>query len=584
MMMSARLLALALLLAVLAFAAGHPTQPLADVLMENLDATQELTGTVTVSPSVVSGLGETVIVSWSGVAGATSSGQDWIGVWSPEPADYSKVAPVKYKFVSSDSTGSGSTELWLLNMREEYHLAYFTGGTANPTLRAEIAQPVTIENPDLPLMIHLAYADSENNGTSMVVSWNSRSYSNPMVRFGLSPENLDMQSVSTRTDSYNRSDMCGGPGRGVGWHEPGWFHDALLEGLQTNTQYFYQIVDDGVANSTSDISQFYTAPHHGADIPVNFIIFGDLGQGETDGSNEHTQMAESVVSCESMATDLAEGDIDRTLSPAVFHIGDISYARGYGTLWEQFFYQIRNVSHQLPWMVTAGNHERDWPQSGSFFRGNDSGGECGVPYSHRFAMPNGHNDQYWYSLIYGPIHFVFISTEHSVQEGSPQFQWLQDELENRVDRSKTPFLLVAGHRPMYISSTGGMPKQAEQFRAAVEPILIKHNADAAFWGHHHSYQRTCALNNYNCVGQSNGIIHIVTGAGGTGPSPTAGNKTWLEFLENSYNGYVRAYVRDNTLSLKFVESQTRVIRDQIDIPSKFPTKEAQEFGVEIEVE
>jgi hypothetical protein len=582
MMMSARLLALTLLLTVLAFAAAHPMQPLADVHMENLDRTQALAGSVTVSTHVVHGLGQTVTVSWSGVSGSSSSGKDWIGVWSPRPKDFSKVAPVKFKFVKSDSNGSGSTKLWLLNMREEYHVAYFTGGVTNPTLRAEIDHPITIDSPERPLMVHLAYADSENNGTSMVVSWNSRSYKNPLVKFGRDPNNLDMQSVKTRTDTYNRSDMCGGHAHGSGWHEPGWFHDALLVGLEPNTQYFYQIIDDGVAGSKSGLNQFYTAPRQAANTPVDFLIFGDLGQVETDGSNEHTQMRGSILTTEAIKADVAEGEIDRTLSPAVFHIGDISYARGYGTMWEQFFYQIRNVSHQLPWMVTAGNHERDWPKSGTYYQGHDSGGECGVPYSHRFAMPNGHNDQYWYSLKYGLIHFVFISTEHAWQEGSPQYQWLQDELENKVDRSKTPFLLVAGHRPMYIDAVGGMPKESEKFRAALEPMLIKHNVDVAFWGHHHSYQRTCPINNYKCVDQGGAPLHIVTGAPGANLSGVKANKTWVHFLEDSYFGYVRAQVRSNTLSLKFVDSKTRTVKDHIEVASKFPTKEPHEFGIDQE--
>lgn len=38
----------------------------------------------------------------------------------------------------------------------------------------------------------------------------------------------------------------------------------------------------------------------------------------------------------------------------VLHIGDISYAVGYGERWEQFFWQIQSISSQIPWMVSIG--------------------------------------------------------------------------------------------------------------------------------------------------------------------------------------------------------------------------------------
>ena len=47
----------------------------------------------------------------------------------------------------------------------------------------------------------------------------------------------------------------------------------------------------------------------------------------------------------------------------------------------------------------AGNHERDWPGTGTRFDfppAKDSGGECGVPYDKRFPMPLPGPDKEWY--------------------------------------------------------------------------------------------------------------------------------------------------------------------------------------------
>lgn len=59
------------------------------------------------------------------------------------------------------------------------------------------------------------------------------------------------------------------------------------------------------------------------------------------------------------------------------------------------------------------------------------------------------NPPFWYSFDYASVHFVTISTEHSLARGSPQMVWLQYELEN-VDRCRTPWLVVVLHRPMYV--------------------------------------------------------------------------------------------------------------------------------------
>ena len=229
---------------------------------------------------------------------------------------------------------------------------------------------------------------------------------------------------------------------------------------------------------------------------VNWVLLFlllDLGQVEVDGSNEASQMDGSILTTTAIQLDLADNSIRRDLSAAVFHIGDISYARGYAALWEQFFYQIGNTSSIVPWMTTDGNHERDFPNSGSLFTGHDSGGECGVPYEKRFSMPTKAQDDTWYSLNYGPVHFLVISTEHAFDVTSKQYSFIQSDLAS-VNRSQTPFVVLTGHRPMYIDSTdqtpsGGDQPTAQMLRDVLEPLMQKYQVDVAFWGHHHSYVR-----------------------------------------------------------------------------------------------
>lgn len=57
----------------------------------------------------------------------------------------------------------------------------------------------------------------------------------------------------------------------------------------------------------------------------------------------------------------------------------------------QYMDQIQPVASRVPWMVGVGNHERDFPTASksptrpdlSYFTGDDSGGDCGVPTAFR---------------------------------------------------------------------------------------------------------------------------------------------------------------------------------------------------------
>ena len=45
---------------------------------------------------------------------------------------------------------------------------------------------------------------------------------------------------------------------------------------------------------------------------------------------------------------------------------------------------------------------------------------------------------------------MMMSTEHNFTKGSPQYEWMEKDLKN-VNRSLTPWIVIAGHRAMYSS-------------------------------------------------------------------------------------------------------------------------------------
>jgi hypothetical protein len=58
--------------------------------------------------------------------------------------------------------------------------------------------------------------------------------------------------------------------------------------------------------------------------------------------------------------------------------------------------------------ATSGNHERDWPNSGSYYNTSDSGGECGVPAQSLFNMPAKNRANYWYVLSFRRLEILLI--------------------------------------------------------------------------------------------------------------------------------------------------------------------------------
>ena len=80
-----------------------------------------------------------------------------------------------------------------------------------------------------------------------------------------------------------------------------------------------------------------------------------------------------------------------------------------------------------------------------------------------------------YGFDYGNVHVVMMSTEHDFTANSEQLQFLEDHLKT-VNREETPWLIFAGHRPMYVDSTYTEGRAADQpvatlLRKYVEPLL-----------------------------------------------------------------------------------------------------------------
>jgi hypothetical protein len=177
-------------------------------------------------------------------------------------------------------------------------------------------------------------------------------------------------------------------------------------------------------------------------------------------------------------------------------------------------------------MIASGNHERDWPNSGSFYDGTDSGGECGVVAETMFYVPAENRAKFWYSSDYGMFRFCIADSEHDWREGSEQYKFIEQCLAS-VDRRKQPWLIFAAHRVLGYSSEFWYGQEASygepMGRESLQKLWQKYKVDIAFYGHVHNYERVCPIYQNRCVtkekyqysGTVNGTIHVVVGGGGS---------------------------------------------------------------------
>jgi hypothetical protein len=153
-----------------------------------------------------------------------------------------------------------------------------------------------------------------------------------------------------------------------------------------------------------------------------------------------------------------------------------------------------------------------------YFRGDygyDSGGECAVPMVRRFHSPSNGNSLFWYSFDVGPVHVLMFSTEHDFTPTSPQYAWIEKDLQS-VNRSLTPWIIVGSHRHMYTTEVlyGGELNIANVLQAHVEPLLYKYRVDVNLFAHRHFYERTCAMYQGKCV--PDGVTNVLIGMSGQG--------------------------------------------------------------------
>jgi len=377
-----------------------------------------------------------------------------------------------------------------------------------------------------PSQVHVAYGSTYE---SAVVSWIGGEDTLYLINDG--------RSVAAEIVSYATSSVPRNTTKGFVTYESPRIKHARLTDLKPSTLYEYSIGNDYAGHFTS-------APLPGT--PFTFSVVGDLGQ-----TNDSIETVRHIA---------ADSD-----SIMVLHAGDMSYADCDGARWDSYFEKIEFLANRMPWMVTAGNHEIEPNEL--------TGGTIMDGYKYRFAMPefaptndttvyiqNASNDGFdctpsaftgnydfgnsFYSFVAGAAHVIVLNSYTRTDNASNQYAWLKDELETRVDRQRTPWLIGMWHSPWYNSNKDHQNEfNTLSMRASLEALLTDFGVNMVFSGHVHAYERS------NPIGVS-GTTYVTIGDGGNREGHSSNflepRPTWNAFRNGTDYGHGRVVLLNAT--------------------------------------
>jgi len=328
-----------------------------------------------------------------------------------------------------------------------------------------------------------------------------------------------------------------------GWN--GWMHHVKINSLKGGTKYFYRVGDG--ASSWSKTFFFSTEPLTNDRI-LTIANIGDMGTVNSAGNQKQLQRL------------VASGNID-----FIIHNGDISYADGFQSKWDIFFRQMENITAFVPYMATPGNHEvgviglLGWP----------------LGYVNRFILPGADSissdlENLYYSWNYGKVHFLAIDTESVLDVAlitEKQVAWIESDL-NAVDRKKTPWIVVFGHRPMYCSNQDpDCFTEADVLKTAVEDLFNVYKVDLVLMAHKHNYERFYPTNSAGIwvptYDNPPAPVYVLNGAGGNREGVDHVKK-WRNntatFISSWGYGLLRVY-NETVLDWEFHDADTNNLLD-----------------------
>ncbi len=275
---------------------------------------------------------------------------------------------------------------------------------------------------------------------------------------------------------------------GLGYDTSGITYDtandsALDSGTFDFDDYFNDVSNSGGSSSSDDDTEdddssdnvddgSGTETRNGTTTPVgSFPVLNDgvfnIGAAGDWGSG--TGAGKTALNMHEKGVDLAIG------------LGDYAYETGSENVRKWWNTQMAPLNGRFNGAL--GNHDA---QDGSL-------------YAQLFNQP----EKWYYSFDRQGVHFVAINSEESYGPGSPQYEYLDQDLQSASESSDANWIVVFVHEPMYSSPSHHDPLAS--LRDAYHPLFDKYDVDLVLQGHNHNYQRSFPIM-YNSQDPSKPIV------------------------------------------------------------------------------
>lgn len=263
-----------------------------------------------------------------------------------------------------------------------------------------------------------------------------------------------------------------------------------------------------------------------------------------------------------MDRNLAKGALADYNPDLICLVGDIAHADGvkvsrWNTFWGAWFnHAYTKDGHMIPILSTLGNHDGFTDRGQLWYFDNVN---INIPYFYNF-FPRYENDKSYGVIDVGDyLSIIMLDGGHSVPVAGEQTTWLENVLQQRMDRIVIPAMHYSPYPAVYGYDDGEWV--APYMRQLWTPLFKQHDIKVAYTGHNHVFSVTPFVSGDSL--DEDGTIYIGQGASfGTDLRVVTNSGEW--WVEDSgdgeyYRHFVAMTVQQNNLKVEAITVDGNVL-------------------------